>query len=202
MFFEFLRKKPKIIEVDEDGNVKKPSQKVKWLIYIILAAIVALALSGGGDSGEKAEKSDKAVHTAFERDKYAEQLEGELEEILQAVKGAGKVKAMVTVEEYGEKVVATDKKRETTNRTEEGKTDKNLLEEQSTVLYGSGSAEQPFVVKERVPMPSGVLVVAEGAADEKVRLELYEAVKALYGVSGHRIKITCGMGKYIKETER
>jgi hypothetical protein len=37
-----------------------------------------------------------------------------------------------------------------------------------------------------------VLIVASGAGNEGVRLELYEAVRALYGISGHRIKITRG----------
>lgn len=41
-----------------------------------------------------------------------------------------------------------------------------------------------------MPAPVGVLVVAEGAKDEKVKYEIYEAVKALFGLSAHRIKVT------------
>ena len=46
------------------------------------------------------------------------------------------------------------------------------------------------MVKEKAPQVAGVLVVAEGAADESVRLKIYEAVKALYGMPSHRIKVT------------
>ena len=41
-----------------------------------------------------------------------------------------------------------------------------------------------------MPEIDGVLVVASGAASEKVRLEIYDAVKALYGIAAHRIKIS------------
>ena len=46
------------------------------------------------------------------------------------------------------------------------------------------------MVREKLPYPIGVVVVAEGASDERVRNEIYEAVKALYGLSANRIKVT------------
>jgi len=44
-------------------------------------------------------------------------------------------------------------------------------------------------VEEKTPKIGGVLVVAEGAGDERVRVEIYDAVKAIYGVAAHRIKV-------------
>ena len=63
------------------------------------------------------------------------------------------------------------------------------------MVIGSGTEEKPFVVKEKLPVPSGVLVAATGAGSEHVKLEIYEAVKALYGISPHRIKVTAAAEK-------
>ena len=57
----------------------------------------------------------------------------------------------------------------------------------SSSLGGDG---EPYVVREKLPYPIGVIVVSEGARDSLVRNEIYEAVKALYGLSANRIKIT------------
>ena len=57
-------------------------------------------------------------------------------------------------------------------------------------MTGGSRNGEPYVVEEKTPEITGVLVVASGAADEKVRLEIYDAVKALYGIAAHRIKVT------------
>lgn len=190
MFFDFFKKNPKIIEVDEDGNVKKMGKKTKWLIFIIVAAVFVLAFSGSNNEGNKTKTN--AETQEFDSKEYTVRLEEELEEVLNSVKGAGKVKVRVTLSEYGEKVLASDKKKETIQQTENDKTNKSTAEEQNAIIYGSGSEEKPFVLKEMLPKPAGVLVVAEGGGDETVKLEIYEAVKALYGISGHRIKVAQG----------
>ena len=102
---------------------------------------------------------------------------------------------MITVDNAGEKVLAVDKKSENSQENDKEKSAKAAKQEQTTLVCGSGSGEQPFVLKNKFPSPSGVLVVAAGAGDERVRLEIYEAVKALYGISGHRIKVTKGIIK-------
>ena len=53
-----------------------------------------------------------------------------------------------------------------------------------------GGNSSPYVVQEKLPYPIGVVVVAEGAKNDNVRNEIYEAVKALYGLAANRIKIT------------
>lgn len=190
VIFDFF-KKPKIFEVDQNGNVKKSGKKTKLLIYIIIAAICVLAVSGTGGRVRNTQTETHSEAT-FEYDEYIKQLEVRLEEALKCVKGAGNVKAMVTVSEYGEKVLAADKKKETESEYENDKSSQSTTEEQAAVIYGSGSNETPFVLKEKLPLPSGVLIIADGADNESVKLEIYEAVKALYGISGHRIKVTQG----------
>ena len=63
-------------------------------------------------------------------------------------------------------------------------------EESDSTVVGTKSGGEPYVTEQKMPEIDGVLVVASGAASEKVRLEIYDAVKALYGIAAHRIKIS------------
>jgi len=190
MLSRFFRDRPKYVDVSDDGEKKAKRNKI--IIAVIVAAILFLAF-GKTDSSEQLDKK-KELNTDFfaSTSEYIAENEQRLKGILETVQGAGKVKAMITVEELGEKVIASDKKTESQQENDKEKSSQKSNIEHSAIIYGSGSEEKPFVVKEKLPLPSGVLVVATGAGDERVRLELYEAVKALYGISGHRIKITSG----------
>ncbi len=188
MGFEFLRKRQEYVDVDSQYP-KKPN---KWIIIAIVVAIAILAFDGIGGKNEDEDLPLKGKGKEYTTESYIAENEAKLEKILATIQGAGRVKVMMTVESMGEKMVAVDKKSENIQDNDEKKVSKTINQEQKTVLFGAGAEEQPFVINEKLPAPSGVLVVATGAGDEKVRLEIYEAVKALYGVSGHRVKVSAG----------
>ena len=189
MLSNFFKKRPEYIDVEVQGGI---SRKRKILILIIVALVAVLAFGSFGGEEDTSKPSVKGEEKNITTEEYIRENEKRLEEILSAVQGAGKIKAMITVEEIGEKVVAVDKKSESVQENKENSSSRSVNQDNTTLVIGSGSEEKPFVVKERLPMPSGVLIVATGAGSEEVRLEIYEAVKALYGISGHRIKVTKG----------
>ncbi|MBR5156030.1 MAG: hypothetical protein IKW62_06080 [Clostridia bacterium] len=191
MFLNLFKNRPRYVDVEVQGG-EIGNRRNKVLIIVIIIAILILAFGNFGGKDKEVEDLTKDGQERFSTQEYINENERRLEEILSMVRGAGKVKAMITVSELGEKVVASDKKSETTQDAENEKTARSSAQEQTTVIYGSGAEEKPFVVKEKLPLPAGVLVVATGAGDENVRLEIYEAVKALYGLSGHRVKVTTG----------
>ena len=191
MFLNFLRSRQGYVDVDS-GQGMGSNKKRKVLVFIIIIAILVLAFSGVGSDKKDTENITQNGNDAFFDEQYITENEKRLEEILSTVQGAGKVKAMITVEDVGEKVLAENKKTESDRADDGEKSSSSSNKEQTAIIYGSGSEEKPFVLKEKLPLPSGVLVVATGAGDESVRLEIYEAVKALYGISGHRIKVTKG----------
>ncbi len=189
MLFNIFKNRPRYVEV-EGGAVG--GNKNKILIIIIIIAILVLAFGSFGSESKQPQKDIPEIQNTLQIEEYISENERRLEEMLTAVQGAGRVKAMITVSELSEKVVATDKKSDTKQEAEKENTKRDVSQETTTVIYGSGTDEKPFVIKEKLPVPSGVVIAATGAGDESVRLELYEAVKALYGLSGHRIKITKG----------
>ncbi len=171
---------------DGQKDKKKPSRIFIWII------IIAVFILGFGGFSDREEKSVvKKEETASSIDTFVQQQEEGLEKILKKINGAGDVSVFITIEGGGEKVPARDNKNRYTRESEENPdliTDEES--ESQVVMSGKSSSGEPYIIKEKMPEVTGVLIVAEGAADERVRIEIYEAVKALYGMSSHRIKVT------------
>ncbi len=185
MFFDFFKRKAKVIEVDSDGRPSGINGKSRLLVILIIAAIVVLAFGGFG--GEKEKKESVIKENILD---YEIETEQRLEEMLSSIKGAGKVNAMVVFDGGKEKVLASDRKSQLETEVGEDANTNHSSDEESVLIVGSGADEKPFVLKEKLPVPSGVFITATGGGNETVKLEIYEAVKALFGISGHRIKVS------------
>ncbi len=109
---------------------------------------------------------------------YESRMEDKLEELLAQVEGVGRVRVMLTLEGTGEKTVEKDKEISQESSREE------------TVYAEYGSSERmPYVTAETNPKVDGVLVIAEGGGDSRIKAEIMEAAEALFGIEPHKIKI-------------
>ncbi len=163
----------------DEYNRKKPN---KIIVFILIGAILILGISSfsGGDDKKEEVKAVKNLN-------YEKEEEKRLEDVLKRINGAGDVSVFISFEDGGEKILARDDK----YKSSEEKEDKKTSESESLVVTTKeGSSSIPYVTEERKPEVNGILVVAKGASSEKVRNEIYDAVKAIYGVSAHRIKVT------------
>lgn len=170
---------------------KKLNPLIVWGIIIAIALLAGSSIFGSGTKRDERVERNSPNETVQppKSAEYIAQMEERLSAALSQVKGAGKVTVIVSTDDDGEKILATDNKSKSEHRTEENSADMSTEQEENTVMAGQGSNQQPFVVREKKPNPTGVIVIAEGAGNEAVRYELYEAVKALYGISPHRIKV-------------
>lgn len=127
---------------------------------------------------------------------YEARLEAALAAALSRIQGAGRVWVDVTLDDGGEAVPVTNTNRtaRTTEETDASGTRRSVSEtaEDSrvvTVRDAGAGGEQPVLVGLRPPAIRGVLVVAEGAADPRVREWLYRATATQLGVPFHRILV-------------
>ena len=163
------------------------------VVWIIIGAILFLIISSfWGESKEKPKPKESQVMEVreMEIDSYVEKLEERLKETLQKISGTGQVSVFINIEDSGERVLASDRSQKNQEDVDDAVEASRMEEESHVILWEQDGAETPYVVKERFPIPTGVLVVAEGAADAEVRQEIYEAVRAIFGLPAHRIKIT------------
>ncbi len=111
---------------------------------------------------------------------YASLLSARLESVLSSIEGAGEVDVFVHVRSDGERVIAMQ---------ESVSADGTIVSE--PVLVGG----DVVVLEEKKPEITGVLVVAEGAADLSVRFSLLEAVASVLDIDQSIIKVYQGSGK-------
>ena len=187
MNFNFFRKRPEVVDVRVEGERGSIEKRRRWLVPVIILAIVVLAFGNFG-SNDSTDGKTKPVEKTVETD-CSEATEEKLQAMISSMKGVGQVKVMVVFDYKSEKTLAANSKTNKETQSEGESQATKLSDEENIILFGKGADEQPYVLKEKNPVPSGVFVTATGAADEKVRLEIYEAIKALYGISGHRIKV-------------
>jgi len=126
---------------------------------------------------------------------YQKSLQTDLERILSQVAGAGRVSVNVTLDGgpsylYGENETVTEKKTDEKDRN--GGT--RLIDEvsrvvQMVILHQGSGGDKPVVVQVKRPQVTGVLVVADGAADSRVRARLIEAVSTLLDLPTYRVVV-------------
>lgn len=123
-------------------------------------------------------------------------LEKELENKLQAnllqMEGAGKVQVSVTFAtglktEYAFNENVTTKTSKETDKTGGARETKEVTENNQMVMP-AGSA-LPVMVMEDRPEVAGVLIIAEGAGDAKVREGIHTAVQTLLSIPGAKITV-------------
>ncbi len=171
------------------------------LLVLLAVAVMALIISGdffslkpvsnnnlSGQEDQKVQASS-AVNLSEE-----ELVEHRLKRILEEIKGAGQVEVMITFEMGSEIVPAlnTVESRDTTEEKDSNGGTRTLNSESittNTVISSESGGNKPLVLKEIKPQVNGVIVVAEGAQDVEVKAKLYEAVKTVLQVPGHRVQV-------------
>lgn len=129
---------------------------------------------------------------------FQDHLSEQVASILSEVKGAGTVQVRIMLEwgptfTYHEDARGSDS--DTREEDSEGGT-REIVERQRetalSVLRGAGGAEEPVITRVDSGQIRGVLVVAEGASDPRVKAELTSAVATLLDISSHRVIVLAG----------
>ena len=170
-------------------------KKTDWIaaaLVGVLLLVVAMPSGGTGVHISENKKEDTAQEK-YEKKDYAEYLEHKLEQVLGQMEGVGKVSVMVTVADQGEDIIEKDKTEHTSTvtNTDSGSMEMTTEKEsgEETVYEESGGEKAPYVSKEILPEIEGVLVVAEGGDSPRIVSDISDAVKALFQVEAHRIKV-------------
>ena len=165
-------------------------KKTDWIAAALVGVLLlVVAMPSGGTGVHISEKTEQK----YEKKDYAEYLEHKLEQVLGQMEGVGKVSVMVTVADQGEDIIEKDKTEHTSTvtNTDSGSMEMTTEKEsgEETVYEESGGEKAPYVSKEILPEIEGVLVVAEGGDSPRIVSDISDAVKALFQVEAHRIKV-------------
>lgn len=125
---------------------------------------------------------------------YEEQLQNQLKKTLENIQGVGKVDVMIYFGSGEEEVPAVNVN-DSTNTIEEndnsgGKRNTTEKNNSSTVVItNNGDKNEPLILKTYKPQITGVCIVAEGAGDKYIKLQLTEAVINLFNVPVDKVNV-------------
>lgn len=121
----------------------------------------------------------------------SDDLEVRLENILTQIKGVGEVDVMITYESSTEIIPAsnTTKSNQITEENDSQGGTRTTTQEDMTENIVTTNNNDLVVIKEIKPQIRGVVVVAEGAGDVRVKSELIEAVRTVFQVPAHRVMV-------------
>lgn len=147
-----------------------------------------------GVKGETSAEPSAAEAMRVTSGESRDETETSLGYILSKIKGAGKVDVMITYISGNEAVPAVDVKASESSTQEKDKEggSRNIKEnnrENSIVYEENQGVKKPFVVKEIMPKVKGVVIVADGAGDVEVAINLNKAAQALLDVAAHKIQV-------------
>ena len=172
------------------------------LLILLLSGILLLVITipvnpeenvsiDSGSESDEVPADNKAVES------YAQYLENQLEEILALIENAGQVRVMVTLEDAGEKVVEKDTESASESieesDSEGGARISNTSSIKEVSIYNENDETgSPYITKEKSPLVSGVVVIAQGGDNAVVVRNITEAVQALFDIDTHKIKVIKG----------
>jgi len=159
-------------------KVKKLAKnKHNWvlLVIVIIGAILIVF-----PTGKKTIEGSKKETTTIAQKADESALESRLSSILGKVEGAGDVSVMITYASSSEKSLAYD----TVEETNGGETSQDKLQKEAVVSGGN-----PVILKEDYPTIQGVIVVAQGAGNSEVQLNIINAVKTVLGIDSYQVTV-------------
>lgn len=166
---------------------RSPNKRLRLIFICGVAGIILIlfsefipAKSGGADEGAADEEL-----TLDESEVYKENVEKQLADIISQIRGAGKVKVMVTI--CGTKEYVYAEQSDTNRRTDADGED--VQQKSEIVIADTKNEKQPVVKKITAPQISGAVVVCEGASDAVTKERIMNVIAAALGLPSGRISV-------------
>ncbi|KGM94985.1 stage III sporulation protein AG [Clostridium novyi A str. 4552] len=191
----------------KDKNGKDYTKKLVFLAIIGVFCIMASNIfktpntvkvnSKNKDNiSQNEEKEVKSMNSAKNNEMSDEEkeIEEKLKDTLENIDGVGKVKVMVYFK-GGEEQIPAINVNDSTSLTEEKDTDGGTRkvtqknDGKTIVMMNTEKGTEPFVVKKNKPEVSGVCVVAEGADDNLIKLQIHKAVVNLFDLKEKDVNV-------------
>lgn len=157
----------------------KSVKNIEIIIGLVIIAVMIIIYSNVSAAKEKTDAASGGEAT------LTENLETRLADILGEIEGAGEVKVMITYAGSGDKITAETTNTHTTTTNGSTSSTTTTTTTSSPVLSGS----DVVILQEKMPEIKGVIVVAEGASDMKVKLKLMQATATVLGINANSIQI-------------
>jgi len=166
------------------------------LLVVVLLALLLMNLDGFARK-PGVESPPRIPETPAGQEALRGELElaGRLKKVLADISGVGRVEVLLTLERGSEYLYARTADRSSKETREEDSSGGTRLIQESVdrsqlVLTRSPQGhEEPVLITEVFPVIKGVVVVAQGAQDPRIKERITRAVQTALGVGPHKITV-------------
>ena len=189
----------KLIElIKKDGNSNKFSNLIVICLIGILLVIAASFFKNSNSIASVTNKNEKVSNTAEEKNmtttEYENEQEVKLKALLQSIQGIGNVQVMINFSNDSDEVAAYNENstssviNEVDNSGGKRTTVQNS-QSNSVVLATNGENTGPVIISTNKPKINGVMIVAEGAEQSNIKLDIITSVAELFDISEDRVNV-------------
>ena len=172
----------------EESGLKQGKVKMAIAVVLMIVIVLIFASSFTSEKSNNSQSSSKEVQNNLSAVEYCEVVENRLVNVLKNIKGVGAVDVFVMVDSS-----PTIKFLEETSTTTNKNGDSSTETIQTTIVMAKdGSLSQPVVMLELMPKITGVLVVASGAKDIKMKTTLVNVISSVLSVNISNVEVLEG----------
>lgn len=153
-------------------KIKDKAKKIKVEHLIIAVAVIAIFIIFLSSFN-----NNSSTIASVDVDSYITSLEDKLSTELSKIDGAGKVSVLISVKKGLTTEIATEKK--VVNNSD------GITTEETPILVSG----KPIILTEVYPEIVGVIIIAKGAEDLKVRMSLLTAAQTFLDITSDKIEI-------------
>jgi len=181
----------KLFEKIKSSFTNKSSLKSnKLFVFILIGLILIIFLSCFiSPSSKKTTKTTNNFQSNNLAEEYCKSLENRLINVLESVKGVGSVKVLIMVDSSPQVKYLEETTKTTSNSDLKTGADKI---ETTIVLCKDGTLTYPIVVVETLPKITGVLIVASGVSDIKMKTTLINVTSSVLSVDVSNVEVLEG----------
>ena len=189
-----------INELKENFKNSLKQKNIKNLVLILLVVIMSyLTLSYFSNVNNISNKEDlkitsESIYTLEGVENisaYEEKQQQDLKNLLEKMEGGGSVEVKINYESSEVKVPAVDNatKKNTTEETDTEGGVRNNIEESNDSAIVMTNSDEPLVLQTNKPNITGIIIVAEGSENSKIKYNIQKAVSSLYDVGMDKVSV-------------
>lgn len=173
----------------QESNFVNKIKNIKHLdIVIVIIFVSILLLIYFGDSSNKSnENNGLQNYTSYEA--YTKDLETRLSKVLSKIEGVGDINVMITLDGSPELIIAYNTEEKINNSLS---TNESVTIKKEPIIITQDGSSNPLILSEKLPSILGVVIVAQGANNVAVKLNLLSATTKLLNISVNSIEIFAG----------
>lgn len=194
-----MDKKDIIEKIKKVFNDNKNFSNIAAIILVLIFILIAInilkpKLTTATMASNNINSENENLKSKAEKASYEEEQKEQLVSILKKIEGCGNVDCMLTFSSGEVKVPAYDETKQN-NVTEENdkdggkRTTTQNSDNSKVVMSNKDGSNEPFILETQKPKVVGVVVVADGAKDVRVKADIEKAVINLYDLPANKVNV-------------